>query len=250
MALVTAKCTECGAAIEVEDTKDAGICNFCGTAFVTQKVINEHHTHVTKNITKNVFGVDGKSAEDFCVNGEIFLKLKDWDKAKSAFEQATIMEPANYLGWFGLVKAWTENFTYLGDNTHKEFLEKALAVSNEESKKIIDDATMTYLKLEAEVVVKIDELKAKHDKMYPHNWVLYGFIPFLGIFLGAIGSIAGGVMLGVYSNLAVGLPLLIVGILAIASGIITTVVYFKKRNKANTFLEEIHTLSETRIENC
>ena len=40
MALVAAKCTECGAAIEVEDTKDAGICNFCGTAFITQKVIH------------------------------------------------------------------------------------------------------------------------------------------------------------------------------------------------------------------
>ena len=43
MALITAKCTQCGAAIEVEDTKDAGICNFCGTAFVTQKVINKDH---------------------------------------------------------------------------------------------------------------------------------------------------------------------------------------------------------------
>ena len=39
MALVAAKCTECAASIEVDDSKDAGICNFCGTAFVTQKVV-------------------------------------------------------------------------------------------------------------------------------------------------------------------------------------------------------------------
>ena len=43
MGLVAAKCTQCGANIEVDDTNDAGICKYCGTAFVTEKVINNYN---------------------------------------------------------------------------------------------------------------------------------------------------------------------------------------------------------------
>jgi predicted RNA-binding Zn-ribbon protein involved in translation (DUF1610 family) len=49
MAFVAAKCTQCGADIEVDDTKEAGICQHCGTAFVTEKVINNYNTYVTNN---------------------------------------------------------------------------------------------------------------------------------------------------------------------------------------------------------
>ena len=42
MALTAAKCTNCGANIKVDETKEAGICEFCGTAFITEKVINNY----------------------------------------------------------------------------------------------------------------------------------------------------------------------------------------------------------------
>ena len=52
MALIPAKCTQCGANIEVDDTHEAGICKYCGTAFITEKAINNG------SITKPVgFGV-------------------------------------------------------------------------------------------------------------------------------------------------------------------------------------------------
>lgn len=43
MPLVAAKCTQCGANIEVDDTKEAGICKYCGTAFITEKAINNYN---------------------------------------------------------------------------------------------------------------------------------------------------------------------------------------------------------------
>lgn len=49
MPLIPAKCTQCGANIKVDDSKDAGICEYCGTAFVTEKVINNYNTYVTNN---------------------------------------------------------------------------------------------------------------------------------------------------------------------------------------------------------
>lgn len=49
MPLVAAKCTQCGANIEVDDAKEAGICKYCGTAFVTEKAITNYNTYVNNN---------------------------------------------------------------------------------------------------------------------------------------------------------------------------------------------------------
>lgn len=49
MAFVAAKCTQCGGNIEVDDTKEAGICQYCGTAFVTEKAVNNYNTYITNN---------------------------------------------------------------------------------------------------------------------------------------------------------------------------------------------------------
>jgi hypothetical protein len=46
MALVAAKCTQCGANIEVDAGKDAGICPHCDTAFITQKAIVNYNTTI------------------------------------------------------------------------------------------------------------------------------------------------------------------------------------------------------------
>lgn len=49
MPLIAAKCTQCGANIEVDDTKEAGICKYCGTAFITEKAITNYNTYITNN---------------------------------------------------------------------------------------------------------------------------------------------------------------------------------------------------------
>ena len=37
MGLIAAKCPQCGANIEVDAAKESGICQYCGTAFITEK---------------------------------------------------------------------------------------------------------------------------------------------------------------------------------------------------------------------
>lgn len=64
MAFVPAICTQCGASIEVDDTNEAGVCKYCGTAFITEKVINNYR--ITNNITAQTVNVIGQSvANDF-----------------------------------------------------------------------------------------------------------------------------------------------------------------------------------------
>lgn len=55
MGFVAAKCTQCGAKIEVDDTKEAGICKYCGTAFITEKAINLFE--VTNHISNSVVNI-------------------------------------------------------------------------------------------------------------------------------------------------------------------------------------------------
>lgn len=49
MGFIPARCTQCGAEIKVDASKDAGICEHCGTAFVTEKAINNYNTYVTND---------------------------------------------------------------------------------------------------------------------------------------------------------------------------------------------------------
>ena len=68
MGFVAAKCTQCGANIEVDDTKEAGICKYCGTAFVTEKAINNYN--ITNNISAQTVNIIGVSAtNDFETKG-------------------------------------------------------------------------------------------------------------------------------------------------------------------------------------
>jgi len=188
--LVPARCTQCSATIEVDDAKEAGICQFCNTAFITQKAIHEHHTHITKNITKNVFSIDGKTAEDFCANGDTFLKLKDWEKAQEAFDKAVEAEPTNYKGYWGLVKTWTENFTDYYDVGHKEHIPRALNLSSGDEKAVIETQYNEYQKrCEA-----IAPLKAKHDRFFK----LFGWCGALGVLM----------------IIAIGITAMVIGLLA------------------------------------
>ena len=57
MSLVAAKCTQCGANIEVNNETEAAICPSCHTPFITEKAINNYitnnNTFSTTNVTKN-----------------------------------------------------------------------------------------------------------------------------------------------------------------------------------------------------
>lgn len=65
MGLVAAKCTQCGASIKVDKTKDAEICEYCGTAFITEKAINNYG--ITNKITDSTVNFFGDGLSDFVI---------------------------------------------------------------------------------------------------------------------------------------------------------------------------------------
>ena len=56
MSLVSAKCPNCGASIEVDPTQKADICKYCNTAFITEKAINPTSVNFGHTIIQNYYG--------------------------------------------------------------------------------------------------------------------------------------------------------------------------------------------------
>ncbi len=71
MALVQAKCTNCGANLEVDNLKEAAVCQACGTPFIVEKAINNYN--ITNNIKADVVNVFSNE-QDFVVKGGILTK--------------------------------------------------------------------------------------------------------------------------------------------------------------------------------
>lgn len=72
MPLVQAKCTNCGANLEIDNTKDAAICPYCGTAFVVEKAINNYNT--TNQIHADTVNIYGGNSADFVIRGGVLVK--------------------------------------------------------------------------------------------------------------------------------------------------------------------------------
>jgi len=85
MRLVEGKCTNCGANVKVDTSKDAAICIFCGSAFIVEKAINLFNT--TNNIRANTDNISSGDSADFKIRAG---KLEKYNGAK-----VDVMIPSN-----------------------------------------------------------------------------------------------------------------------------------------------------------
>ena len=105
-------CTQCGGLIEVDETKEAGICASCGTAFITEKVISNYITnHNTINNITNINYGEKKDGDYEFKQALTRLKLGDFDEAAVAIEKATEKAPENPKYWIYDAYIDTEKFT-------------------------------------------------------------------------------------------------------------------------------------------
>lgn len=102
MPLVPAQCTQCGAIVKVDDTKDANICHYCGTAFVTEKAINNYHITNNMNISNATINVSGVSAENLLLRAEQFEGQGDYTKAKEYYNRVLDIDATNQTALRGL----------------------------------------------------------------------------------------------------------------------------------------------------
>jgi len=105
MPLVAAKCTQCGSNLQVDSSKEATICPYCGTPFITEKAINNYKVEIGSVV------VEGVSVETKLNNAETFFKLHgDTDKARELFEESGLK--ALSLELFGVFSGEEQHYIY------------------------------------------------------------------------------------------------------------------------------------------
>lgn len=131
MALISAKCTNCGANLEVDKTKDAAICPFCGSAYVVEKAINNYYT--TNNIQAASINIFGQSADDLFRDAQTFTELEAYEEASQKYVQMMEQFPADPRGAMGVVRLAVEYNTPLsGGKTQLNPLKISLKLGDKE----------------------------------------------------------------------------------------------------------------------
>ncbi|MBP5607034.1 MAG: hypothetical protein J6X66_02020 [Lachnospiraceae bacterium] len=101
MPMVKAQCTNCGGALEVDDSKEAAVCPFCNTPYIIEKAVNLYNISNTYHIENAVF--ESNDSEDKLLKrGAAQLEMKEYSDASKTFRKMTKMYPENYRGWLGL----------------------------------------------------------------------------------------------------------------------------------------------------
>ncbi len=115
MPLVPALCTQCGGLLEIESTQEAAVCPFCNTPFITEKAINNYNTtNVTNigNLHADVVKIsDEHSIDNRVRSGDTFIKLEDYESAKSVFDSLIKECPYDHRSWLGMTKVLSKNYT-------------------------------------------------------------------------------------------------------------------------------------------
>jgi tetratricopeptide (TPR) repeat protein len=142
---VNAKCPKCNGEYFDESTEGFSVCPHCGNKIDSIRVRKYYSAfHDKAGIKKEVHGHDYFKFNDYLRVGSHHLEKGEFDSARQAYLSATEMNPADYRAYMGLVAVETKNYTDLKNTTHKQYLQRALAVANDEQKKYIADSYRVY----------------------------------------------------------------------------------------------------------
>lgn len=81
MPLVKAKCTQCGADLTVDDSKEAWLCQHCNTPFIVEKAINNYNTYVTNNFAGANVTIQGADPDTLFKRAKLYLSDGDFINA-------------------------------------------------------------------------------------------------------------------------------------------------------------------------
>lgn len=105
MALVAAKCSQCGASIQVEDSAEKGVCPYCGMEYYAEKIIN--NTYVTNNYSGATINVQGIDVQNYLEIATKFYNQKNYEEAMKYLSEAFPIDPNNVKLWLLKLKILT-----------------------------------------------------------------------------------------------------------------------------------------------
>lgn len=111
MAKISLICEQCGGNIILDNSHEIGTCEHCFTQFVIKQ--DQIVQKITQNITKHVYGYQGKDVEELLVDGYQLMDIGDDRKANAKFKRAIDIEPECWSAWLGYASTGGDRTGYL-----------------------------------------------------------------------------------------------------------------------------------------
>lgn len=111
MAKIKLKCDQCGGNIILDDSHEIGTCESCYAQFVIKQ--DQIIQKITQNITKHVYGYEGKDIGELIKDGYQLRRLGDSQKANAKFRKAISIEPGCWEAWLGYASTGGDRSGYI-----------------------------------------------------------------------------------------------------------------------------------------
>lgn len=177
MQLVNAKCTNCGAKVEVNKLKDTSTCRYCGSEFLVGEAIQSYY--VANSITAQNVHINGdvyfsEGENHLLEKAEQFMAFGDYESASKAFYQVTKDFPKNVMGLLGLLRIGTNNYTRTYQRGYNSYNEDDLI----NRIKVLAGANTHHLKQYNQILASVKKYDEKRLSFIKNNPVtesnLYG----------------------------------------------------------------------------
>jgi len=178
MPLVNAKCTNCGGTLTVDASKEAAICDFCGSPYIVEKAIQNYNYYVTQNIKADNVNVTAKGEaekERLLHNAETNMSFKDYNKAFELYRQVSEDYPDDYRGWYGMASIKTKRFNNIDvdNNCYQEtssYMNKALVIVKDNKRESIESTWNDYnYRRQKLIEEKYNELNQYQSQLNTYN---------------------------------------------------------------------------------
>lgn len=167
MGFVAAKCTQCGANIKVDESKDSGICSHCNTVFVMEKVINNYNSIVNNNHNNRGATIVGDNELKKLLDAaKGFERLGQIENAYKTYMRIAQEYPQKFDGWWGLISCKLS--LSVEKNKSLSLWEMATTFNFEEIASEYEKNLNNYI-LAARKLATPDQLKMIDDKMIEYK---------------------------------------------------------------------------------
>lgn len=162
------RCPNCGEILDVDIAKRTKQCPNCQFDFAVKDAISAYtiYEKTQKNNNNKQNLIENFNIDKTLQEAEYELKLNNFAKAMTLFEDVLEHDSTNAQAWFGLVKCQTKRFTDYEEDTHEEELYKALSFASDTDKAKMLQMYDNYINARELYQTKKTELNASRVEMF------------------------------------------------------------------------------------
>lgn len=148
MEKISINCPSCGGSVQLDDTREFGFCEFCGSKIMYRE--EAQRLKIEGQI--KVAGIS--DADKLYEDAQMFLVAPmDIKQAESCFQKMTEQFPRDYRGWMGLVKIDSYSYISFSMGTNVKSILESMINHYEYARKTADDKNRVKIKTDWETDV-------------------------------------------------------------------------------------------------